>query len=130
MKARLIAAVLMAALAPAAARADPSYTPALQRCLDSAAGASTLGQTQCVAAELKVQDARLNHAYGKVMGLLNPRQQGKLRAAQRAWIAYRDADCLSRYDEDWGSLSQINANFCVLEKTADRAEYLAAYPEQ
>ena len=125
-----LALLAVLAAAPALA-AEPQYSPALQRCLDAPAGMSTQGQKQCVWTETKAQDARLNREYAKAMGrLTTPGQKTKLRAAQRAWIAYRDADCAAREDEAWGTLSQVNAAFCVLEATAARADFLADYPGQ
>ena len=121
----LIAVVL---LAPAVAQATPKS--ALDRCLASEAGATTMGQIQCVGAELKVQDARLNRNYAKAMKDLTPEQQDKLRSAQRAWLAFKDADCRSLQDDAWGTLSRVSANMCVLERTTERADDLASYPDR
>jgi len=119
---------ILACAAPAAASAqEPAFSPGLDRCLNAPSGMSTAGQIGCVDTELKLQDARLNQAYRGAMGRLNSRQQGKLRTAQRAWIAFRDADCAARQDEDWGTLSRVEAAFCVLEKTARRAEELETF---
>ncbi|HQT54751.1 MAG TPA: lysozyme inhibitor LprI family protein, partial [Phenylobacterium sp.] len=92
-------------LAPAAAQAAPES--ALDRCLASEAGATTIGQIQCIGDELKVQDARLNRNYAKAMKDLIPEQKAKLRAAQRAWLAFKDADCRSLQDDAWGTLSRV-----------------------
>ncbi len=119
---------ILACAAPAAASAQaPAFSPDLDRCLNAPSGRTTAGQIGCVDAELKRQDARLDQAYRGAMGRLNTRQQGKLRAAQRAWIAFRDADCAARQDEAWGTLSRVEAAFCVLEKTARRADELEAF---
>jgi uncharacterized protein YecT (DUF1311 family) len=107
---------------------SPKYSPAYDRCLASPEGQSTIGMIQCAAAELKLQDARLNRAYQEAMTRLDqPRQRTALKKAQRAWIAYRDADCASVYDPDWGSLARIEANACVLDHTARRADALEMY---
>ena len=127
MRSLWVAALVAMVLVPASAGAEPAYSPALKTCLESAAGSSTLGQIQCIGVELKVQDKRLNQAYAQVMADLNPRQQARLRSAQRAWIAFRDADCVALYDEDWGTLSRVNANNCVMQRTAERADYLVDY---
>ena len=126
---RALAAALILATAAAPALAEPKYSPALDRCLDAPSGMSTLGQKECVWAETKIQDARLNREYAAALRRLTAPQQAKLKAAQRAWIAFRDADCAAREDFEWGTLSQVNAAFCVLEKTAERADFLAGYPE-
>ena len=126
----LVIAFLAAGPAMAAAPQSPlekQYTPAFQRCLDSPVGASTVGQIDCTQAELKVQDARLNAAYRKAQIDLNARQTVALTAAQRAWIAFRDTDCSAWQDEDWGSLSRVQASFCVLKRTIERTQQIKDY---
>ncbi len=108
----------------------PGYSPAYQRCLDAPSGQSTAGMIGCIAAELSVQDARLNTTWRRVTARLNPRQKAKLQAAQRAWIAYRDADCRSLDDADWGTISRIAANQCMLRQTMERTAALAAFPDR
>ena len=124
----LCLSVLAAPVASRAAEPQSSplkYSPAYDRCLASPQGESTMGMIECAAGELKLQDARLNRAYQDAMKRLDlPRQKAALKKAQRAWIAYRDADCASLYDQDWGSLSRIEANACMLDHTARRADAL------
>jgi len=99
---------------------EQSYSEAFRQCLDRPEGQSTHGMIACVSAELELQDAALNVAYREALTRLVPRQQAKLRAAQRAWVAFRDADCAAHYDEEGGSMSTISANFCVLRRTVER----------
>jgi len=114
---------------PVAARAaEPKYSPAYERCLAAPAGQSTAGMIGCIGVELKAQDARLNRAYQDAMKRMDlPRQKAALTKAQRAWIAFRDADCASLYDPDWGTLSRVEANSCVLDRTAQRADALERF---
>ncbi|NBU26735.1 MAG: lysozyme inhibitor LprI family protein [Caulobacteraceae bacterium] len=120
-------------LAPSALKAaspeaiEARYSPAYGRCLESPGGQSTYGMIECTAAELKLQDRRLNQAYRVAMADLNDRQKARLKTAQRAWIAFRDADCAAQFDEDWGSLARISANVCVLQRTVERTLELEAY---
>ena len=117
--------------AAAASRPDPveaRYTPAYDKCLGAPAGQSTMGMIDCTGVELQIQDARLNAAYRKTMASLNARQKTKLQAAQRAWVTFRDAECASYEDEDWGTISRINASACVLRMTVQRTLDLEAYP--
>ena len=113
----------------ALARAEgPAYTPAYGRCLDRPEAQSTMGTIECIGVEFQVQDARLNRAYADAMGRMTTQdQKDNLRAAQRAWIAYRDADCLSRASPEWGSLSRVDAANCRLEHTYRRADDLQDY---
>ena len=127
MRALVIAAVLAAAL-PTVSQAAPKT--ALDRCLASPAGASTMGQIQCIGDAVQAQDARLNQNYAKAMKPLTPAQKAKLRAAQRAWIAFKAADCQSLQDDEWGTISRVTANMCVLDRTTERADELANYPDR
>ncbi len=123
------AALLLTALpAQAADRAEieARYSPAFQPCMD--ADPSTAGMVQCMAAENELQDKALNARYRAVMAELTAEQQAKLKAAQRAWITYRDAWCLAQYDNEWGSLSTIVANNCVMDMTIARTIDLEHYP--
>lgn len=108
------------ALAVDSAKIEARYTPAFQQCLDSPEGQSTMGMVQCIGAELTVQDRALNAAYRSLTADMTPDQKAGLQKAQRAWIAFRDADCQSRYSPDWGSISTIDANFCMLRRTVER----------
>ncbi|MGZ8370207.1 MAG: lysozyme inhibitor LprI family protein [Caulobacteraceae bacterium] len=122
----LIAAPALAAVDPA--KVEARYTKAFSACMNAPGGESTAGMIQCIGAELAIQDARLNAAYKRVMAGLNTRQKTKLQAAQRAWLAFRDADCESKTDEDWGTLSRITANDCMLSRTVERTIELENYP--
>ena len=129
---RLFAAILLlASVSASAAHAEPKFTPAYQKCLAAPSGQSTAGMIDCIGAELKIQDARLNRSYQAAQKRMTlPRQKTALTKAQRAWIAFRDADCASRYDADWGTMSRIAANSCVLDRTAERADELDAFQGQ
>lgn len=127
------AATLLAALpAFAADKADVEarYSPQFHACMDNPANESTMGMVDCIGAENTRQDAKLNTQYRTVMADLNAAQQAKLKAAQRAWIAYRDAWCAAQQDEEWGTLSTIVANNCVLDMTIARTIDLEDYPPE
>lgn len=117
------------ALAVDAARIEARYTPAFERCLESPDGQSTAGMVQCAGAELEIQDRALNAAYRDLTSDMNARQKANLVKAQRAWIAFRDADCQARYDSDWGTLSTITANMCMLRRTVERTIELEEFIE-
>lgn len=108
------------------AEIEARYSPTFQPCMD--ADPSTAGMVQCMAAENELQDKKLNARYRAIMAELNAEQQAKLKAAQRAWIAYRDAWCEAQYDNEWGSLSTIVANNCVMDMTIGRTIDLENYP--
>jgi uncharacterized protein YecT (DUF1311 family) len=71
----------------------------------------------CISAEYALQDQRLNQAYAKAMTGLNAQEKARLRAAQKAWLTYRDDWCGITYDEHSGSLERIMASQCTLRET-------------
>ncbi|HEY3813175.1 MAG TPA: lysozyme inhibitor LprI family protein [Caulobacteraceae bacterium] len=91
---------------------------------------STAEMIDCIGAETTLQDKALNTTYQKVMADLNDRQKANLKAAQRAWITYRDAWCAAQEDSDWGSISRIVANNCVLDETIRRTIELENFPPE
>ncbi len=89
---------------------------------------STLDIVDCAQRESDRWDARLNRAYKARMGEFNARQRDALKAAERAWLGFRQADCAAYEDEDWGSISRIDASQCVLRRTVERALELESFP--
>lgn len=120
----LSAAIILAIATPAAAAEtsaiDARATPAYQTCVGRIEGQTNAGANQCISVELKIQDVALNQAYRNLMAQLTPNQKVGLQKAQRAWIAFRDTDCASRYSPEWGDYSSVTASRCVLERTIER----------
>ncbi|MDF1728103.1 MAG: lysozyme inhibitor LprI family protein [Sulfitobacter sp.] len=86
---------------------------------------TTIGISQCIQAETAVWDTLLNETYGEVRRIFtaqDPSLGTNLRDAQRAWIAYRDAECGLEYAR-WigGSIRTIVAANCHMTETAERA---------
>jgi uncharacterized protein YecT (DUF1311 family) len=102
------------------------YTPAYNACMKTAL--STLQMVGCASDEHDVQDKRLNAAYQKIVKDLTPHQKAGFAAAERAWIAFRDAHCASMEDEEWGSLSKVAAARCLVDATIARERQLEDYP--
>lgn len=90
-------------------------------------GDTTMGMIDCIAAETQRQDRRLNQAYKAAMALQSPERKKQLRAAQRAWIQFRDANCAFYFDPGGGSLARVSANDCVMTSTAQRAQELEGF---
>lgn len=97
-------------------------------------GETTLGMTMCTMAEAQAWDAYLNREYQDTLAGLQAMDRDEaayfpefakrvdtLRTAQRAWIAFRDAECGLAYAM-WGSGSMRNiaASACQLDMTAAR----------
>jgi uncharacterized protein YecT (DUF1311 family) len=102
------------------------YSPVYEGCMRKAA--STLDMIDCAGHENDRWDARLNRAYQARMASFNDRQRGALKRAQKAWAAFRDADCAAYEDDDWGTISKIDASQCVLRRTVERTVELEAFP--
>lgn len=101
-------------------------------CQGRPGGSTTLGMVECMNAEMAVWDKLLNREYGVVRQIYAGRDQSvsgtewdgaeeALVAAQRAWIAFRDADCKRAYlSHQGGSMRSISHASCMLEKTVGR----------
>lgn len=99
----------------------PKLRPSYDQCI-SAAGGVTPSMHDCIDAEYRFQDARLNTAYKVLMAKLGGKAEVKLRDAQRHWIATRDERCA--LDPDSGQAGALDAYECRLEMTATRAAEL------
>lgn len=101
-----------------------AYTPAYGQCMD-ASGGVTAAMLDCMAAEMQVQDARLNRGYLQLQKASAPARQEQLKKVQRAWVSFRDLNCDFYAEPDGGSMVTVSVNGCLLEMTAMRADELA-----
>lgn len=88
------------------------------------------GMNLCAHAAYRAQDARLNDAYRRVMQRLavDAGDRKLLQAAQRAWIAFRDAECAFRTEGyAGGSLRPMLVSQCLADLTAARTAQLEAH---
>ena len=88
-----------------------------------------LARIECLEADYAQADAELNAAWPKVTakppsGSDQAAQRDRIRAAQRAWIAFRDADCAARADVGIPKYWRTNELTCLIEHTRARTEYL------
>jgi len=104
---------------------DIGLTKQFSKCMESSNGV-TINMLECIDAETKRQDLRINKAYKTVMDQLTPERKKQLQQAQRAWITYRDANCQFYFDPDGGSLARVSANDCFMSATATRSKELEA----
>ena len=108
---------------------DPAYvtdSPCLDQLAESAAA------WDCVGAILDEADAELNRVYQKHIDGVDPNWPlaknyiETFRAAQRAWIAFRDADC-QRVGVAARGDANIQIQTCYVYHTHKRIEELQAY---
>jgi uncharacterized protein YecT (DUF1311 family) len=71
-------------------------------------------------------DADLTRAYRRVLARVGPADRAKLRAAQRAWLRYRDAQCtFEAAAYDGGSMQPMIKLLCLESLTRSRARQVA-----
>ena len=82
---------------------------------------------QCADKGYQAADQALNDVYRKVVTA----QEGdaaKLKAAQRAWIAFRDSECaFETADSEGGSIQPMEFSMCLTKLTAARTKELNSY---
>ncbi len=86
---------------------------------------NTYQMVECLNAKTAQWDKRLNIAYQKAVQDAVPAQRDQLRAAQRLWIQYRDANCLY-YGLGEGTIARLDAGECMRSMTEARAKELAS----
>jgi uncharacterized protein YecT (DUF1311 family) len=84
---------------------------------------------QCLKVQTAQWDKRMTIAYSQALKDAQPKQREQLRAAQRLWIKYRDANCLY-YDLGEGTIARIEAGYCMKDLTQARAVELEQKTER
>jgi len=64
-------------------------------CQEPASGAE---ETACFYAAYQKSDAELNQFYRRVLTVVDGEELTKLKAAQRLWIQFRDANCSAEFE--------------------------------
>ena len=111
---RYLAAMLLAGAfaGPAIAEDDPIDIQ-LGTCLESPDGMTTQGMVECIGTAYEAWDKALNEAYRSLMASLSPEEAELLRAAQREWVKFRDAESNflgSLLTPDRGTMMRITVN--------------------
>jgi len=90
---------------------------------------NTFQMVECLKARTARWDKRLNMAYQQALKDAASRQGDQLRAAQRLWIQYRDANCLY-YGLGEGTIARLDAGECMRSMTEARAKELEGLGRQ
>jgi len=90
---------------------------------------STYQMVECLKEKTAQWDKRLNVAYQKALQDAVPAQRDQLRAAQRLWVQYRDANCLY-YGLGEGTIARLDAGECMRSMTEARAKELEGVGHQ
>jgi uncharacterized protein YecT (DUF1311 family) len=96
-------------------------------CTETPEGRSNVGQADCFRLETVIWDDLLNENFKALRETLDDDQAVKLRAMQRAWIAYRDTTCQFYYDKIQGTMAIPMQAACEARETARRAVLLAFF---
>jgi uncharacterized protein YecT (DUF1311 family) len=99
-------------------------SPAVSARQDCGRLVSTPDISACIDSNLKEADAQLNSLYSKLMGLLE--DPSSLRRSERAWIAFRDANCEFLWGNQYKS-ERMAFSACLEEKTLERTKELQDY---
>jgi uncharacterized protein YecT (DUF1311 family) len=120
--------LLLAFASPAFAVESPAAPditggPSGQPGQDETCNGGTYEIIECLSKLADKWDRRLNEAYKLALETAKPKQREKLRAAQRLWLRYREANC-DYYSLGEGSMARIDAADCYQSMTAARAREL------
>jgi uncharacterized protein YecT (DUF1311 family) len=124
-KIALVAAIAVLTAAPAAVGRSAKKQAVAPDCMDRAT--SQLDMTLCAKQMAENADRRLNRSYQAALCYMGPDEQRQLIAAEKAWIAYRDADC-ALWGSGGGSIAPMNELLCREDLSNKRAEELDSWP--
>jgi uncharacterized protein YecT (DUF1311 family) len=108
-----ITGLFLSCFSPAIFAEDAGLTKQFAVCMDKSGGVTT-EVIDCIGAEVKLQDARLNKAYKELIPTLSAARKKELQDVQRLWIKYRDANSSFYADTEggqWRELAQMIAFF-------------------
>ncbi|GEM_PF-5703945 len=95
-----------------------------RNCMDSDTQA---GLSQCAIEDADAADAELNSVYNQVIKIRGDAKP-QIVSAQKAWLSYRDKECLAQA-ADWqgGSGYPMIYNSCLADLTKERTKILHTY---
>jgi uncharacterized protein YecT (DUF1311 family) len=90
---------------------------------------NTFQMVECLKAKTAQWDKRMTIAYQQALKDAVPAQHDQLRAAQRLWVQYREANCLY-YGLGEGTIARLDAGECMRSMTEARAKELEGLGHQ
>jgi uncharacterized protein YecT (DUF1311 family) len=104
------------------------FTPAQAQKVDCNNLMAQQDINQCVEKGFEKTDAKLNAIYKVLMAKLEGKEKDELKAAQRAWLSYRDAECTFTIREnEGGTIYPMMWSACLDTKTEIRIKELQAH---
>ena len=128
---RALSLSLAATLLPLTAWAADPIDAALEQCLKTPRGETTAGMTECTHAAYQAYDRQMNTLYQAVMRKSDPASREAIRNAQRAWLAYRNAQKAADnapWRADRGSMASPDIEGLNVEAIRARIAELEYYP--
>lgn len=114
----LSAAMILMASTPLNAADDDCADPKTQ-----------MGASICAGLALNAAEVELAAAYKQLLARLTPASKERLQASQRAWLGFREAECVYRSNGvDGGFMRPTIVAKCAAELTEDRITRLTAVP--
>jgi uncharacterized protein YecT (DUF1311 family) len=123
--------LLLSLISFAALAADPDpLNAALDACLAKPEGASTPGMVDCTSDAIKAWDKRMNEVYRRVMAELDLESRELVRASQRRWVAFREAEHEAMegpWRQDKGTIIRVLTADVDLSAIKERVQELQLY---
>jgi uncharacterized protein YecT (DUF1311 family) len=120
-RAAIAALVAASALAPAGAAAGAVSAAARDGSPLPCDRNTTVGMAGCFERQTLAVDRRIDAAAVRIRAARSPAAARRFDAAQRAWLAYRTADCTSAADRyEGGSAASVEAASCRLDLSRAR----------
>ena len=86
---------------------------------------------RCADQDFQAADGELNDAYAEAVAFaraIGGEAEDKLRVAQRAWVAFRDAACdAEAYPKEGGSMQPMVYSYCLARLTDQRRADLISF---
>jgi uncharacterized protein YecT (DUF1311 family) len=126
MKKFLFAGLICALVACAATLPASAQKKQPTKTADPCPNATTqFDMNECAGREYKKADAELNKVYQQLLRSSEPEEQPKLKAAQLAWLKFRDAQC--DYESALnvgGTMYPMVVDYCLADVTQARTKQL------
>ena len=124
LRAAVCASALALSCAAVCAAQPPPPAQADEQEEDPCPGARTQQDlNQCASQAFQKADAELNKLYQQLIKDAGAGEKAKLRAAQVAWLKFRDAHCeYEAFGNQGGSIYPMVYGFCLAEVTGERVK--------
>lgn len=116
-----------------AQEAEDPIDLAYSTCMDKPEAQSTQGMVECIGAAYEAWDKALNDAYATLVGSLDAAAVEKLKASQRQWLAFRDAESefLTSFEvTHGGTIMRLVTNEAMVDLVKSRVRELRSYDLQ